>query len=446
MFLLSPKKIVGRIFAGYLCLFFFYLLFNSANFPPIHLAFIQLMMWVLGFILLLSMISTSRFNIFPIFIFQIVCISLLTIININVYNDPLGYDPHDALAYRGFGENYGDKPYSVFFVNLVFQLRNFDDWGFPSLIWVLYHFFGKSGWIVLLVLNAIVITIGCERLYKLSLSFVEERYARLTALFWGVMPFSVCTATGGLKENFFAFIVISVFYYLYSYQSSKNIRNGISLLLYILMLFFLRIATGVAMLACLIVVLMLRINLVRKNFKILTISGIIIVGLFLPIIFNRISSYRGVSYESVSASADKKAENSGGTTVFLMNAVSGFIGPFPNFVTKDQDKVQYITRYSFSAYFKMLISFFFLYSIWIIIRYSDFKLIPILLFVLMNILMVVFTFFALNMRFHWPQMPLFFLLSAWGYSDIIKRKTIFRRLYMSYLVVSLFIILLYNYR
>lgn len=442
---LTPKQIIDKIFIIYILFFILFLVVSFDTFPPAHLAFIQLLMWGIGYVIAQWMMKQPRLKVFPIFCFQSISIFLLTIINISAYNDPLGYDPHDALAYREFGELYGDKPYEIFFANLVLTLRSFDDWGFPSLVWALYHFWGSYAWIALLVLNVVVITYGSAILYELSLYFFDEKFARLTSVLWGLMPFAVCTATGGLKENFFAFIAISAFYYLYRCLYDRGGKNVALLLFFVLLSFFLRIATGLCMLLCLFVALFLKLKFIKKNIKKIAISCIVISALLLPIVFNRLSEYRGVTYESVTASADKKAESAGGAAAFLMNAVSGFVGPFPNFVSKDEDKINYITRYSFTALLKMIISFFFIYIVFIIFRPNNLFVIPLYLFVLLDILMIIFTFFALNMRFHWPHMPLFFLLSVWGYRNINK-NSLFYHLYSPYLLLSTLIILLYNLR
>lgn len=445
VFKFTPKQIINKIFLIYFLSFFLFLVISFDTFPPAHLAFIQLLMWGLGYVIAQWMIKQSRLYVFPIFCFQSISVFFLTIINIYAYNDPLGYDPHDALAYREFGELFGDKPYEIFFANLVYRLRSFDDWGFPSLVWALYHVFGSYAWIALLVLNVVVITAGSVTLYKLSLLFVDEKFARLLSVLWGVMPFAVCTATGGLKENFFAFFAINAFYYLYRCLYDRGKRNVVLLLFYIILMFFFRIATGLCMLLCLFVAICLKFKIIKNNIKKITILGVVISALLLPIVFNRLSEYRGVTYESVTASADVKAESAGGAAAILMNVVSGFVGPFPNFVSKDEDKNNYITRYSFSALLKMIISFFFISVAFIIFRPNNLFAIPLYLFVLLDILMIIFTFFALNMRFHWPHMPLFFLLSVWGYRNINK-ESLFYHLYSPYLILSALIILLYNLR
>lgn len=443
---LTTKTILDKVYIGYLLVFIFFLIINPNRFPPLHLAFIQLFMLGLGYVLSRLLLSNTKYGVFLIFTFQIVSIAVLTFINIDYYNDPLGYDPHDALIYRWLGETYGTFNYGYFFRRLVTSLSLFDDWGYPSIVWGAYHLFGKEGWIALLFLNAIIVAVGSDRLYKLSKCFVEERNARLAQVLWGMMTFAVCTATGGLKENIFAFIIISAFYYFYRYQSFKSPKNIILLLVYVILVFFFRLATGLIMLLCIAVYLMLKIRFVRKNYIKVAFVILIGVGMALPIVFNTFAMYRNVSFESVSASADVKAEASGGAGVVVANTVSAIIGPFPNYISKDADKINYITRYSFSAHVKMLISFFFLCALFVIARRSDTKLIPMVVFILLHMFMIIFTFFALNMRFHWVHMPIFFLLSAYGYENRRLISAFGKDSFNAYLLVSMLIVAIYNVR
>lgn len=442
----TTKAIIDKVYIGYLVAFALFYLFGSNRFPPLHLAFIQLFMLMLGYLLSRLMLGNMRYRVLSIFIFQTVSIAVLTLININYYQDPLGYDPHDALVYRGLGELYGAHSYSAYFRKLVVYLPILDDWGFPSIVWCLYHLFGKDGWIALLLLNAIAVAFGSDRLYKLSKCFVDEKYARLVLLFWGFMPFSICTATGGLKENFFAFIIISAFYYLYYYQTSKSTKNFVLLLVYTSLLFFFRLVTGMLMLLCIAMFFLMKMRFVRQNYIKLVFVGLFGAGMVLPAVFNSFAIYRNVSLESVSASADAKAEASGGASVIVANTISGIIGPFPNFISKDSDKINYITRYSFSPYVKVLISFFFVCALFVIVKKKDIELIPMAAFVLLHIVMIIFTFFALNMRFHWTHLPLFFLLSAYGYENRKLIPIFSKSTYIVYQFFSMLLVAYYNVR
>lgn len=443
---ITAKAIIDKVYLGYFVAFALFYLIGSNWFPPLHLAFIQLFMLVFGYLLSRLVLGNMKYRVMIIFVFQIVSIALLTFINITYYGDPLGYDPHDALVYRGLGELYGENSFSAYFRKLVFYLPILDDWGYPSIVWFVYHFFGKDGWITLLLFNAIIVSFGSNRLYKLSKCFVNESYARLVMLLWGFMPFSICTATGGLKENFFAFIVISAFYYFYRNLSLKTPKNIVFLLVYTILMFFFRLVTGILMLLCIAMYILLKIRFVRKNYIKIVFVGLVGVAMVFPVVFNTFAIYRNVSFESVSASADAKADTSGGASVFVANSLSGIIGPFPNFISKDPDKINYITRYSFSPYVKMLISFFFVCALFVIVKKKDTKLIPMLAFVLLHIVMIIFTFFALNMRFHWIHMPLFFMLSAYGYENRKLIPIFSKSTFSAYLLFSMLLVVYYNVR
>ena len=458
--IVSPRKIIRWFYGGYMALFIFFFLVGASRFPPVHIVIMQLMMWGLGFLFSeLSLRNRLRSVPWFVFAYQLFCAVVITLINIGVYQEPLGFNPKDALFYRECGESFGKLDYKVFFANLVLSYGSLDDWGFPSLMWALYRVFGDTlaPW-VLLLLNATAIAVGCKYLFSLSRHFIDSRFSKLVIILWGFMPFSVCTSVGGLKENIFAMLVILFFYHLYNYFSEKKLRSLLFIALFIVLLFLFRLSIGFAAIISVVVFFLLRLRTVRRYFIPLLVLSLLVGGLAFPMVVGRIASIRGNTLESVTSSASTKAESVGGTTGVAVNALSALVGPFPTFISLDEEKLQYITRYSFSPFLKLLISFFFYAALWLAFKKRDLLILPLFLFVLMNIAMLTLAFFALNMRFHWPHMPLFFLLSAYGYLQFQqrpkrKRKNVQRmpklqriNPYSLYLVFSFFVIVFYNIR
>ena len=110
-----------------------------------------------------------------------------------------------------------------------------------------------------------------------------------------------------------------------------------------------------------------------------------------------------------------KAEGVGGTIGYIVNALSSFIGPIPCFISYDTEKLQYLTKYSFTPYIKILTSFFFYYAFIEIIKKRSFKLMPMCLYSVLNILVLIVAFFGLHVRMHWPHIPLYLIITYWGY-------------------------------
>ena len=163
-----------------------------------------------------------------------------------------------------------------------------------------------------------------------------------------------------------------------------------------------------------------------------------------PLITNAVLVQRGYDYESVSSMQEARTEATGGAVARVTNVVAGFVGPIPNFVADDYFKRTYITRYSFTPFFKMIISFFFLYGFIALVKKKRTVLFPFYVFILLNIIMMIFTFYTLHDRYHWPAIPLFFIVSAWGYQEYIGLHR--SKFYTCYSLGVILLILLFNLR
>lgn len=440
---------VGRLikwgYSGYIVFFILFFLLGYTRFPNYYIASEQLLMWALGLLLtILTYRSSDNKILIAVLMFQLISIFYVRYFNVYLFGDPLGYDPHDALFYRMCGESFGGKDIRAFFVWLVGIYMSIDDWGFPFLMWGVYSVFGDLGPTAILFLNALFIAFGAKTLYNLSSRFVNKNYCGLIALMWGLSPFAVCTAVGGLKENFFCFFVIRFFYNLYCSREGHRTR-----VLYVIFdivgIFLFRLSVGYAAILSLIVYNLLSSKKIRLHVKKISLIAIVVCCFVIPVAIDKIASQRGTNLENVMASSATKAESVGGASGFVANATAAFIGPFPTFITSDRDKINYITRYSFTLYIKLILSFFFFYALVLTVKRKDSMFYPIYLFTFVNILMIVVAFFALNLRFHWPHIPLFFMVSVWGIVKYSKRER-HHWVLSAYLLLGFLITFVYNMR
>lgn len=442
----SPMNICNRLYLSYLCLFCITYLLFFTNTPSWYETILPIMMWMIGFLFNNIFLKDSNKSLFvPVFFFQIISIFIMVCVNNYAYHEPLGPNAIDSLRYRWLGEVHGGKSYLEFLYWIITVYGvNYDDIGYPTIIWLSYNLFGKYGSEALLFLNAVIVAWGSVLFYKLSSNFVSPRYARMIALLWGCMPFAVYQASTGLKENFFLFFVVCSFFYLYNYYKRKLIVDFFLAVLFCLFLFLFRLACGYMALLSLLSVFFVRAHFVKRNLKLL-ISIVFVIGLLLfPIIVGRIGEQRGITYDHLVHKSDMKTE-SGGTAMYIANGISGTIGPIPSFASNDELKRNYMPRYSFTLYVKLIVSFFFWYSLCYFIRIRDLKALPLIIFSLLDILMVIFSYFALQIRMQWPHIPFFFLLATIGYLNY-KKNRLNNTIFHIYLLFSFVLVLLYNIR
>lgn len=444
--ILTPVTLSNRLFSYYLLLFTAFLVIGWMIFPPLHNAFLQVLYCMYGMIICNSCTkNTGKKLFFSILFFHLISVSFTAFINMEFYNDVLGFDPHDALFYRECGEEYGDKSYVQFFIFLYSVFPTVDDWGYPSLIWLLYHLFGDVGGLILRVMNAIIVAGGSFLLYKLSLNFLSEGYSKIVGALWGIMPYSIVVSAGGTKENFFGFVVIGFFYYLYELYNKKSIYITSMTLLFTIAIFLFRLANGYSAILCFFSIYLIKKKFVQKHFKSILVLTCIVSIVIFPVLLSKMIEQRGFDSDVFSSGNEIKAAEVGGSIGFIVNLISSFIGPIPCFVSNDVDKLQHLTRYSFVPFIKMLGSFYFYYAAWLSYKEKELEFIPILIFCAVNILMIIVAFFGLHVKFQWPHIPLFIIMSIWGYIQY-KRHNVNSMYYNMYIAFVLILIFFYNIR
>ncbi len=430
---------------GYIILFLVTGILGFSNLPPMYNLLIGLYIWSLSFFLSVYFFHKSIYNTtIGIFIYQCLSILLITAINIEFYNEPYGYNPIDALSYRYYGEAYGGKDFFSYVVAFFFT-NDLDDFGYSTLVWFCYHLFDKFGAWIILILNAFVIAVSSKRLYEISILYIDRGYSKLVMMIWGFSAFATTTACEGLKENFMVFTIISFFYYLSRFQIKKTLFGIFPILLYIGLVFCFRLATGYAALLCFLIYIFLNCTKVKNNIRVITWLGLAIAIVAFPSVMQVLIQQRGLGEDTFSSQSAEQAESIGGMIGYIINVVSSLIGPFPCFISSDSEKLNYLTRYSLTPFFKMILSYFFYYGLLEIYKKKVVQMYPMAIFVLINILMIIIAFFGLHVRYQWIHMPLFIMISIWGYNQYCLKQGN-TMLFFVYGFMCIILIMFYNIR
>lgn len=441
--------IIYKLCILYIIFFIFFFLVSNSAFPAWYDGLLQLSMLLIGAVLIIMLIKTKvgRGTWFLIFVYHVLFAFLMRSIDIAVYNNPLGAFAVDSAFYQYCGEHYANYPISSLFQYLTYNAYSIDDFGYPIIMWIGYHLFGVYGLNAIIFFNGFVIALGSYYLYRLSLNFVGHTYAKLVALIWGTMPFAIYTSSVGLKENFFAFCVICVFYFFYQYVYQKEKASIAYCIIFLLSLFLFRLAAGYFAILSIISYYVLQQNFVRRHLKLYILITIVCLVPLFPIITSSVLEQRGYDYENVTDIKESKTEATGGVVASVTNVVAGFIGPIPNFIASDPVKCTYITRYSYTPFIKIVISFFFLYGLYFIVkRRQDLGIVPLFIFIILNMIMMIFTFYTLHDRYHWPAIPLFLIVSAWGYMKACEWGDRALRMYKFYVIGIMLLIVVFNFR
>lgn len=438
---MTRKYIVRKSFCLYLLVLTFFYIVENSYFPAWYDAFMQVFMLLMGLTVIVIVKGYYKRIFLAIFLFQLLCSFIMIGVNYEIYGDIYGYNPIDADQYRNYGKIFQSNDFHQAIDYLRYN-NGIDDFGYPLIIFFAKKICGDYFLLFVIFLNALVVAIGSSFLYKLSSCFLSMHHSIITALVWGIMPFAVYTTAAGLKENFFVFFIILSIYYLYKYIVHKHLYLLCLFFLFTLFTFLFRLVVGYAIVLSFLSYIVFSNKFVIKYYKLsLVFIGFVIFFSF-GVIADFVINQRGYEYEVLETIA---TERTGGIVGTIINNVAGFIGPIPNFVATDIEKLSYITRYSFTPFLKMMISFYFWYAVYYILKNKKVILIPMLVLYVVNISMLIFTYYTLHDRYQWPHIPMFLLLSAYGY---MKSQQVYniKRWYSYYLSVVLLIIIVFNFR
>lgn len=435
---------IRQLFLLYFFVFLFFYFSRNEYFPAWYDACMQLFMLFLGYIVIVFSLknNVSQRLFWSVIIYQLLCSALLISINWENYGEIYGYNPIDAIFYRNYAISFKQLSFVEAISRLKFDGNKLDDFGYPLILFLATKVSGDYFPYCIVIFNALIVGVGSLYLYKLSALFLPRNYSTLTAIFWGIMPFAVNTTAKGLKENFFVCFVILSIYCLYRYLFNKNYFYLFLFGLFTFFVFLFRLVVGYALILSFLAYIIYNFKIVRVRYKMfLTLSILVIISSF-GVLADYVIDQRGYEYEVLAAHADEKI---GGIIGTLTNFTAGFIGPIPNFVSSSPEKLPYITRYSFTPFFKMLISFYFWYAVYDIIKNKNTIFFPMIVLYVVNIVMLIFTFFTLHDRYQWPHIPIFIFLSAYGYMKSLQAKNV-NKWYSFYLGGVLLIIFIYNFR
>lgn len=441
---MTPNQLLSKSYLLYFTLFIFFFIFKNEEFPSYHYTTSMLVMLFCG--LTFSKIALNDKHIHTsirlIFAFHLISASVMRIINTYYFDNPLGADPIDAEFYRTIaqylqGQNMTDS------INWLSKNLTLDDIGYPIVLSFFSKPFGvEFGLQLMIIVNSILITLGSKFLYSIATTFLNQEYAKLATLLWGMMPFSVYTTAYGLKENIFVFTIICAFYFYYLFLRRHNILHFSLCIISVLCVLLFRIPTAYILALSLGLGLLFRLKKIQRNQNLILLCITILSFVSFQILATHILEQRNMTFEGIINAQEDKTSTHGGAIAIFTNYIAALIGPFPNFISHNE-QVNFL--WNLTPFLKMFISYFALYGAFLLLKEKETIFMPLIMFWLLNTIMLIFTFMTLHDRFQWMHIPCVLILSAIGlykYNQK-KRNKIFVTMYMCTIIA---IIILFNYR
>ena len=387
-------------------------------------------------------VNLTKFEFYTfVFIYSLIAATLIRIISWDNLNEPF-LGGVDSITYDHYGNLITQKTLSLssYFNKIREDGFGIDDLGMPAILYPVYGLFGpgKLSQNFLILLNAFAIT-GCAWRMDGILKYfqIQRKVRKFSLAVFAFLPFLSLTAGVGLKENFFLYIIMSGFYYMFRYKVTKDKKYFIYAFLLSLCTFFFRLATCAMMILSFFICLISNDKNGKYIMKLLgfgSLIGFFLLSFILLTLFGR-------NLEAFIAIAEYRtgqvSEGVGSIGQWIIGFLAIFFGPFANF----SQLSEYAIVHSSGVLLKSVLGFPIIMGIIYYTKNFSYKFFPLLVYFILNSLMVVLVGVSLDMRYQIPFYPMVIPYAA----KFIQDKS-FSQTFYYYILLLFLLIWFYNLR
>ena len=373
-----------------------------------------------------------------VFIYSILLGIVFMSISIHFEGDTFMLTKKDALLYyKGSMRAYD----AGFLENAEYLMgkKKFDDWGA-----YLYDSFLMSIIPSKFFLNASYMLTGAISsvlLFRIGRYYMPEAYAFAGAMAYGTSSYLIMFHCTFLKESLFVFLIICTIYHLNRgiHQESSNAYPFAIFFLFLLFFFRPAVAAFIIISFAVYIAVKQHGSALSVFFYLAIIVGLVISLKYMMDMADRYSS----SYEEKSELSGNAKAYSGGFNVFV-NLFGGFFGPFPTLFTKHETGPSTIMFYGAGLTYRLFMIFPFLGGIFLILKNKVIALLPITIFILVEMLATGLIAASLELRKVMPHIPLTYIVSYYGLSRWQDSQVLQRIPKALIYVVAIGILVLWN--
>lgn len=325
--------------------------------------------------------------------------------------DTFMFNKSDALLY------YKDsiRAYDVGLLpNLQFIMKKwgFDDWGsffFDSLLMSIIpdKLFLNFAYMLFGAISSVL-------LFRIGRHYMPDAYAFLGALAYGTSSYLVAFHCTFLKESLFVTLVICTMYNICRTVHKESSFAPVGTIFFSFLLFFFRPAVAAFIIISFSLYLAVKLrNSAVSVFMYIAVFVVFIIAL--QYMVDMAERYSSGGEEKLALSGNDKAY-SGGFNTFV-NLFGGFCGPFPTFFTRLGEKPTFIQFYAPGLTYKLFLILPFWSGVYFVIKNRVFQLLPIVAFVLVEMLACGMVVASLELRKVMPHIPLTYIVSSYGLSQ-----------------------------
>lgn len=298
------------------------------------------------------------------------------------------------------------------------QHYHYDDWGALIFDGLLMSIVPSK-----LFLNAIHMLLGAISsvfLFKIGRYYMSNVYAFLAALGFGTSSFMVFFHCSFLKESVFVFFVIATMYYLFLFITNQHRFAWIAIAFFLLVQIFYRPAVT----AMLIISIVSYYGITQRKNAISFFLYIIAAGIFVVVLKDiqeiLTSNTQGGDVEALVAETNNSSYSySFNYFVSLFGAV---FGPFPTCFSKDPETPTWIAYYGAGLSYRMFLVFSFWYGAYMIYKNRLIELLPMMMFLLFELLATGLVCASLELRKVILHIPFIYFVAFYGLWSRSKKE------------------------
>ncbi len=304
---------------------------------------------------------------------------------------------------------------------LIIKKWPFDDWGsffYDSLLMALI-----PNKLFLNLSYMLTGSISSVLLYRISRHYMPESYAFVGALAYGTSSFLILFHCTFLKESLFVTLIICSVYNMCRIIHKESNFSIIGFIFFIGILFFFRPAVAAFIIVSFFVYIAIKQKKSASTFFLFIFGGILFV-ISLQYMLDMAEHYSATGDDKMAHSINSKVY-SGGFNKFV-DLFGGFFGPFPTLFTKSNSMPSTIQFYASGLTYRLFMALPLWAGIFLILKNKVLELLPIVSFILVEMLATGMVTASLELRKVFPHIPFtyivsFYGLSKWQESNITKR-------------------------
>ena len=285
-----------------------------------------------------------------------------------------------------------------------------------------------------LFLNAVYMLSGAissVMLFRIGNHFMPTIYAFLAALTYGTSSYLIFFHCTFLKESIFVFLVICSFYFLYKALVDNSPLGFLGTGVFLgLIMFFRPAVTAMIIASILAYYAIIKRGHAISLFLYIAVAGIILVTM--QALVTTVNRYTAGGDMDALMENSVKANYSVGFNSFV-GFFSAFFGPFPSLFPRVEGRPITINYYGAGLTYRTFLIMPFWFGIFYAIKQRVFLIVPVLVFVLFEMIVSGYVMASMELRKVMPHMPFIYTFSFYGlsqvYADGKRREWLERSIY-----------------